>query len=208
MKRLAAISVFAATGLTAGWLASWLVLAFSPACGYDCDNKAIGTFFAIVTGFSIGFPSIGHILTRGELLTRKRVSVITIGLTGITLLAAVGFYVAELHKRYTNAEAALPITANFDFMYMSIATRDVQTYTKAANGLAKPAGVIPQWQRCAVDGAWCDQRPRQAHMLCKSGEVYVNENDWRAFSLIPGENLKGAVSMKSMNLCAPDNIPD
>jgi hypothetical protein len=45
-------------------------------------------------------------------------------------------------------------------------------------------------------------------MRCKEGIVYVNEQDWRAFSLIPQENLPGAVAMTSMNLCAPGNVPD
>lgn len=45
-------------------------------------------------------------------------------------------------------------------------------------------------------------------MHCKTGDVYVNEKDWPAFSLIPNENLPGAVPMKSMNLCAADNVPE
>ncbi len=91
---------------------------------------------------------------------------------------------------------------------MAIAKRDVQSYTEAKNGKVKPLAVIPQWERCAIDGAWCDTQPKQAHMLCKANVVYVNEADWSAFALIPEENLHGAIPMKSMNLCAPGNIPD
>ncbi len=88
---------------------------------------------------------------------------------------------------------------------MAIATRDVQTYTKAEDGDIKPATIIPQWQRCAIDGAWCGKNPRQVHMLCKTGVVYVNEADWKAFSLIPRESLNVAPTMKSMDLCGPNN---
>ncbi len=45
-------------------------------------------------------------------------------------------------------------------------------------------------------------------MRCKGDVVYVNEPDWKAFFLIPKENLPGAIAMRSMNLCAPDNVPD
>lgn len=46
-------------------------------------------------------------------------------------------------------------------------------------------------------------------MRCKGGqEVDVDEKDWPAFALIPTENVRGAMPMKSMNLCAPGNIPE
>jgi hypothetical protein len=79
---------------------------------------------------------------------------------------------------------------------------------KPSNGKLKPLTVIPQWQRCVIDGAWCDTKPKQAHMRCKAGVVYVNAVDWPAFSLIPKENVSGAVPMKSMNLCEVGNVPD
>jgi hypothetical protein len=124
------------------------------------------------------------------------------------LLGAGARYVFELHSRYREAEAVGPLVADVDFMYMAIATRGVQTYTKAEGSGPKRAIVISQWQRCLIDGASCDGRPKQAHMRCKAGVVYVNEPDWSAFSLIPQENLPGAVAMKSMKLCAPDNVPE
>ncbi|WP_434715580.1 hypothetical protein [Paraburkholderia sp. A3RO-2L] len=114
----------------------------------------------------------------------------------------------ELHAHYQHAQAARPVVANFDFMYMAIATRDVQTYTKAEGSAAKPTRIVPQWERCVIDGPPCNGHPKQAHVLCKSGVVYVNEPDWKAFSLIPRENLPGAIAMRSMNLCAPGNFPD
>ncbi|MFL9867852.1 hypothetical protein PQR67_27065 [Paraburkholderia fungorum] len=128
--------------------------------------------------------------------------------TVTVLFGATCFYVVNLHRHYADAEAARPVSANFDFMRMSIATRDVQSYTKVDKGAVKPLVVIPQWERCALDGAWCDTKPRQAHLLCKAGVVYVNEADWSAFALIPKEDLRGSMPMKSMNLCAPGNILD
>jgi hypothetical protein len=48
----------------------------------------------------------------------------------------------------------------------------------------------------------CDQQPRQAQLLCKSGVVYVNERGWPAFTLITAENLRDAIPLESMALCA------
>jgi hypothetical protein len=45
-------------------------------------------------------------------------------------------------------------------------------------------------------------------MRCKGGVVYVDEPDWKAFSPIERENLPGAAALKSMNLCAADNLPE
>jgi hypothetical protein len=208
MKRLAALATFAVVGAITGTGAACIVLAFSPVCGYDCERYATGVWFFISAACLAGFALLGHVLTRGARLTLKRGSIVVVGLMTTVLLAAGCLYVVELRRHYADAEAARPVSADVDFMYMSIATRDVQTYTKASHGEAKPLTVIPRWQRCAVDGAWCDTNPKQAHMRCKAGEVYVNAADWSAFSLVPKENVPGAVPMKSMNLCEPGNVPD
>ncbi|MFL9861583.1 hypothetical protein PQR72_38640 [Paraburkholderia madseniana] len=208
MKRLAVLVMLAVIGAITGTAAACIVLAFSPVCGYDCENHATGIWFCMTVACLVGFPLLGHVFTRGARLTLKRGSIVSAGLVTTVLFAAGCFYVVDLRRHYADAEAACPVSADFDFMYMSIATRDVQTYTKASDGEVKPLSVIPQWQRCTVDGAWCDTNPKQAHMRCKAGVVYVNAADWSAFSLVPKENIPGAVPMKSMNLCEPGNVPD
>lgn len=208
MKTALALVIFAVIGAITGTIAACIVLAFSLMCGYDCENYATGVWFFITGACLIGFPLLGHVFTRGTRLTVKRGSIVAAGLMSTVLGGALCFYVVDLHRHYADAEAARPVSADVDFMYMSIATRDVQTYTKAANGSVKPLTVIPQWQRCAIDGAWCDTNPKQAHMRCKAGVVYVDVADWSAFSLVPKENIPGAVPMKSMNLCEPGNVPD
>lgn len=199
MKRPAALVTFAVIGAVTGTTAACIVLALAPVCGYDCENHATGVWFFITSACLIGFPLLGHVFTRGTRLTLKRGSIVAAGLVTAVLLGAGCFYVLDLHRHYVDAEADRSVRADFDFMYMSITTRDVQTYTKAENGLTKPLTVIPQWQRCAIDGAWCDANPKQVHMRCKTGVVYVNAADWSAFSLVPRENIPGAVPMKSMN---------
>ncbi|MFL9897301.1 hypothetical protein PQR71_03915 [Paraburkholderia fungorum] len=206
MKRLAALVMFAVIGAVTGTVAACIVLVFAPVCGYDCESYATGIWFFITVACFVAFPLFGHVFTRGIRLSSRRGSIVARGLVTTVLFGAGCFYVVDLHRRYADAEAARPVSTDVDFMYMSIATRDVQTYTKASNGKVKPLSVIPQWQRCAVDGAWCDTNPKQAHMRCKAGVVYVNAADWSAFSLIPKENIPGAVPMKSMKLCEPDAV--
>lgn len=208
MKRLAALVFFAALGTGAGLIAARIALAFKPVCGYECDIRSFGIWFAITGGCLIGFPVLGQAFTRGLRLTPGRIAGLSIFLVTSVLFGVACFYVVDLRTRYADAEVARPVWSDFDFMYMTITKRDVQAYTKAAGGIATPLTVIPQWQRCALDGAWCDTNPKKAHMRCKSGEVYVNEADWSALALIPTENIRGAVPMKSTNLCAPGNIPD
>jgi hypothetical protein len=210
VKKLAVPTLFTVAGCLTAIAVVRILLAFdsNPGCGLDCPSPDLST--ALLAGFAIAltFPIFGFMFTRGEHTGVRRAIVALAALIVSALLAAGVRYVIELHSRYRDAEAARPVVADFDFMYMAIATRDVQTYTKAEGGTMKPASVIPQWQRCVIDGASCDKQPRQAHMRCKSGVVYVNEPDWRGFSLIPQENLPRAVAMKSMNLCAADNIPE
>jgi hypothetical protein len=208
VKRLAALLVFAAMGTFAGTIAACVVLTFAPVCGYDCENRSFAIWLLITAACFTGFMVFGYLFTRGARLTFRRVSLVAVFLTTTVLFGATCFYVVDLRRHYADAEAARPVSANFEFMLMSIATRDVQSYTKAENGAVKPLAVISQWERCALDGAWCDTKPRQAHLLCKAGVVYVNEADWSAFTLIPKENLRGSIPMKSMNLCAADNISD
>lgn len=208
MKRLAALLVFAAMGTFAGTIAACVVLTFAPVCGYDCENRSFAIWLLITAACFTGFMVFGYLFTRGARLTFRGVSLAAVFLTTTVLFGATCFYVVDLRRHYADAEAARPVSANFEFMLMSIATRDVQSYTKAENGAVKPLAVISQWERCALDGAWCDTKPRQAHLLCKAGVVYVNEADWSAFTLIPKENLRGSIPMKSMNLCAADNISD
>jgi hypothetical protein len=208
VKRLAALAGFLVVGFATAIAVVQIVGAFdhNPGCGLDCAS--LDSSFALLSGFVtvLLFPIAGYILTRGDRLTARRTLVILAALVTTAVLAASCRYVFELHSRYVEAEAASSIKPNLDFMYMAIATRDVQTYTKSENGHFKPASIVPQWQRCAIDAAWCDKKPRQAHMLCKTGVVYVNEADWNAFSLIPQERLDVAPAMKSMNLCAANNI--
>lgn len=208
MRQCLALFLLTASGLMSGYTASLLILAFNPACGYDCESRAIGIFFLVAVGCALGFPLIGYFLMRGHWGNTGRVIAISGALAFLTLALAGGCYVAQLWSREADAQAARPVRANFDFMYMAIATRDVQGLTRPAHDQVKPTVVIPQWERCAIDGAWCDTPRRQAHMLCKGGEVYVDEKDWPAFALIPKENLTGAVPLKSMRLCAAGNAPD
>ncbi|WP_423371748.1 hypothetical protein [Burkholderia sp. LMG 32019] len=208
MNRAVSLLAFAFTGIASGYAAAGLMLAFAPMCGYDCENRSAGIFISTVGTCLLGFVLVGHLATRRAHVTVKRFSLTALCLSAAVLLAAGCCYVAELHRHYREAEAARPVQTDFDFMYMAIVTREVPTYSKASRGSVAVSGTIPRWQRCAIDGAWCDTQPRQAHMRCKTGEVYVNEADWPAFSLIPEENIRGAVPMKSMKLCAPGNIPD
>ncbi|HKT99917.1 MAG TPA: hypothetical protein VJS30_25840 [Paraburkholderia sp.] len=210
MKKLAAFALFSVAGCMTAIAVVRVLLAFdsNPGCGLDCPSPDLSA--ALLAGFAIVliFPSIGFVFTRGKRTGVCRTAVVLVALVSAALLATGVRYAIELHGRYRDAEAARPVVADFDFMYMAIATRDVQTYAKAEGGAVKSTSVIPQWQRCVIDGASCDTQPRQAHMRCKSGVVYVNEPDWKNFSLIPRENLPRAVAMKSMNLCAAGNIPE
>jgi hypothetical protein len=208
MKRLASLVLFGLSGLASGYSVTAILLAFVPRCGYDCENQSFGVAVLAIVGCAVAFPLIGYVFTRGTRLSLLRTVAISGPLACVAIAAAGLHYVFELPELYGKAEAARPVVPDFDFMYMVIATRSVQTYTKAKDGAIKPASIIPQWQRCVVAGAWCDEQPKQARMRCKGGVVYVNESDWKAFSLIPQENLKGAIDMKSMDLCAPDNVPD
>ncbi|WP_321815203.1 MULTISPECIES: hypothetical protein [unclassified Paraburkholderia] len=187
-----------------------ILLAFDkkPGCGLDCPSarSTVAIYSGILT--VLAFPVLSYLLLRQGKDGFRRASVVLAAMIVIALLGAGTHYVIELHEQYRAAETARPVVADFDFMYMAIATRDVQTYTKAEESKPKAASVIPQWQRCVIDGASCDRQTVQAHMRCKAGVVYVNQADWQAFALIPRENLRGAVAMKSMNLCAPDNTPD
>jgi hypothetical protein len=208
MKRFASLVLFCLCGFATGIAAAILLVAFIPQCGYDCEIIASGRGFLSVVGCTLGFLIFGYAFTRGARLTLLRAAAASTVLAIISILAASGNYVIELRDLYRRAELARPVVPDFDFMYMAITTRDVQTYTKTKGAVMKRVNVIPQWQRCVIDGASCDRKPRQAHMRCKSGVVYVNEVDWKAFSLIPRENLMGAIPMKSMDLCEPDNVPD
>ena len=153
------------------------------------------------------FPIVGALLTRGEKLTARRVVVASAVLMIGFILAATCRYVFQLRAHYVAAEKARPIQPDLDFMYMAIATHDVQAYAAPEAGQSSAARMIPQWQRCAIGGTSCEKRPRQVQMLCKIGVVFVRESDWKNFSLIPQENVFGAIPLKSMNLCAPDNRP-
>lgn len=208
MRRLASLALFGLSGCAIGIAVASILLASMPRCGYDCENHSFGVVSLSLVGCTLAFLSLGYAFTRGARLTLLRTFAVSGALALVAILAASGDYVFELHSRYREAEADRPVVADFDFMYMAIAMRDVQTYTKTKGGAARPVSIIPQWQRCVIDGAWCDTQPRQAHMRCKSGVVYVNETDWKGFSLIPQENLKGAIAMKSMSLCVSGNVPD
>jgi hypothetical protein len=202
VKRLLAILSFAFAGLVAGWLTANLLLAFVPKCGYDCETRAFGVIFLSTAGGLFGFVLIGHLATRKRHLTVGVVAAVSTALSALMLLPAGGLYVWKLHGRYVEAEAARPVKPSLDFLHMTITTRAVQAYTGSDFGPVKPMRTIPQWQRCLVGTAQCEKRPRQAQMLCKDGVVYVDEADWRAFSLIPSENLPDAIALHSMDLCA------
>ncbi|WP_061128394.1 hypothetical protein [Caballeronia catudaia] len=210
MKKVAVFVLFTVAGCVTAIAVSSILLAFDrdPGCGLDCPSP--GLTAALFWGIAIAliFAVVGFVCARPAPSEPRRIVVVLAVLVGSALLGASARYVFELHDHYREAEAARPVVADFNFMYMAIATRDVQTYTKAERGALRAASVIPQWQRCVIDGASCGGQNKQAHMRCKSGVVYVNEPDWKSFSLIPQENLQGAIAMKSMNLCAPDNVPD
>ncbi|WP_052321460.1 hypothetical protein [Ralstonia sp. A12] len=179
----------------------------NPGCGLDCASPELEA--ALLTGLAtvLMFPILGALLTRGEKLTARRVVVVSAALMIGFILAATCHYVFQLRAHYVAAEKARPIQPDLDFMYMAIAIRDVQAYAAPEAGQSSAASMIPQWQRCAIGGASCEKRPRQVQMLCKIGVVFVRESDWKNFSLIPQENVFGAIPLKSMNLCAPDNRP-
>nr|WKF56479.1 hypothetical protein HUO10_000936 [Paraburkholderia busanensis] len=208
MRRLASLALFGVAGFTTGVPVAALLLAFAPRCGYECENRAFGVAVLSVAGCTLAFLLLGYAFTRKGFVTWFRILAGSASLAILAIAGACGHYVVELRDRYQDAQSAMPVSADMNFMYMAIATRDVRAYTKAEGGAAQPAGVIPQWQRCAIDGARCEAGRRQAHMRCQTGTVFVDESDWQAFSLIPRENLRGAVAMKSMNLCAPGNVPD
>lgn len=207
MKRALTLISFVFAGFVTATIVIRIMTAFdhNPGCGLDCASPDLEA--ALLAGLAtvLAFPILGFFLTRRGDFTARRMAAILATLMTVVILAAVFHYGFNLHTRYLRAEAARPVQPDLDFMYMAIATRDVQTYTELKNGQRLPAGVISQWQRCAIGGASCSKQPRQAHMLCKSGEVFVNEADWKYFSLIPKENAFGAIPLKSMKLCAPDN---
>ena len=102
----------------------------------------------------------------------------------------------EIHYLKNKAD----VSTDFNFMYMSILTKNgVVAYSKD-NKFGETLN-LKQWERCAIDGAFCESGEKKAHMKCKSGEVYVKEQDWDKFKLIPEENLSGVEPIKSMNLC-------
>jgi hypothetical protein len=210
VKKFVVFVLFTVVGCMTAIAVSSLLLAFdrNPGCGLDCPTPGLTAALSWGAAIALIFPIAGFVCARLASSEPRRIVVVLAVLVGSSLLGASARYVFELRDHYREAEAARPVVADFDFMYMAIATRDVQAYTKPKEGTAKPVSVIPQWQRCVIGGAWCDGHPKQAHMRCKGGVVYVNESDWRAFSLIPQENLPGAIAMKSMNLCAPDNVPE
>ncbi|WP_244827382.1 hypothetical protein [Caballeronia sp. TF1N1] len=204
------LTLFTVAGCLTALAVLCILLTFdkNPGCGLDCPSATLNLALLCSLLTILVFPVAGYLLSRLVKFELYRVVAI---LTAMVLAALLGSgirYISELKSRYRDAESARPVVADFDFMYMAIATRNVQTYTNAKEGESKADGVIPQWQRCVIDGAWCDGRHKQAHMRCKGGVAYVNESDWKAFSLIPQENLPGARPIKSMNLCAPDNAPD
>lgn len=209
VERLAALILFVLAGIATGIGVTLIVGAFStnPGCGLDCATPDATAALLSGLGTVLAFPILGYLFTRGARLRTRRTFAVLATLIVAAIIAAGGRYLVELHAHYQEAEAARPVTPDVDFMYMAIATRDIQTYTKAEDGASKPASVVPQWQRCVIAGARCDKKPRQARMLCKGGVVYIDEADWKDFSLIPRENLEGAVAMKSMDLCAPGNVP-
>jgi hypothetical protein len=210
MKTLAVLALFGIAGCVTAIAITNIMLAFdhNPGCGLDCASPAFTAAFLSSAVTVLVFPTFGYLFSRLAKFEFARVIAVLAAMILTALLAAGGYYVLELNARYREAEAARPVEVDFDFMYMAIARRDIRTYTRAEGALAKPVSVIPQWQRCVIAGASCDRKPRQAHMRCKNGVVYVNEDDWKAFSLIPRENLVGAIPMKSMGLCEPDNVPD
>ncbi|WP_321889938.1 hypothetical protein [Paraburkholderia bannensis] len=208
MRRFAALLLFGGAGFLVGMVLTSSLLAFSPVCGYYCGNHDAGVAIVSTLGSTLLFLLAGYFLTRTPRLSRSRALLISGTLSLAGLLIASLLYVCALTHRYRDAESARPVTPDIDFMYMAIATREVQAYTKSDGGTPKPAGMISQWKRCTIAGAWCNKRPYQAYMRCKDGIRYVNEPDWNAFALIPHENFPGAVPMKSMRLCEPGNVPE
>ncbi|WP_153101249.1 hypothetical protein [Paraburkholderia hayleyella] len=209
MKRLVVLAGFLFAGILVAITAIFIVgtLDNNPGCGLDCPSPDlnIALYFGLV--IILAFPLLGYIFTRGNHLTMRRICASMITLTLAALFAIACFYVFKLHSKYMAAEFARPVRPDFEFMYMAIATREIQAYSEA-NGGAGAKRVIPQWQRCVIDGAWCDRKIKMARMRCKVGIVDVSELDWNAFSLVPRENLPGAVPMKSMNLCDENNKSD
>ena len=207
MKRALTLISFVFAGFVTATVVIRIMTAFdyNPGCGLDCASPDLEAALLAGVATVLAFPIFGFFLTRKRGFTTRRIAVTLATLMIAVLLAAVFHYGFNLRTRYLQAEAARPVQPDLDFMYMAIATRDVQTYAELQNGPPQPADVISQWQRCAIGGASCEKQPRQAHVLCKSGEVFVNEADWKYFSLIPKENAFGAIPLKSMKLCAPDN---
>lgn len=210
MKRIAALAIFTVAGLATAIVVIWIAMAFdrNPGCGMDCPGPYVGP--ALLSGLVVlvAFPILGFVCTRGNRLTNSRVLKMLGWLVAMTLAAATGHYVFQLHMHYLSAVAANPVTPDFDFMHMVIAKRSVQAYTVEGARINSPTATIKAWERCALDGAGCDKKPQYAHMRCKQGVLYVREKDWPAFALIREEDLIGSSPMKSMNLCAPNNVLD
>ncbi|MCL6486986.1 MAG: hypothetical protein I4O49_22915 [Janthinobacterium lividum] len=207
MKRVMMLMGFVLAGFVTAAIVIRIMTAFdnNPGCGLDCASPELEAALLLGLATVLAFPILGFFFTRKRNSTTRRIAATLSTLMLVAILLAFVHYVFNLHTRYLRAEAARPVQPDLDFMYMAIATRDVQTYTELKKGQPQSVGMIAQWQRCAIGGASCGKQPRQAHMLCKSGEVFVNETDWKYFSLIPKENVFGAIPLKSMKLCAPDN---
>lgn len=189
-----------AIGAAVGIVASMLFTAFIPVCGEDCSSAALAYWLLSTVGAIAVFGSVSVILSRRAVPSiRRSIWLFTI-LSALFIAPAAGHYVYTLHSKYLRLAAIAPVQPDTEFLHMAIATRNVHGVTGVDYGLIKPLREISQWERCLVGTARCEN-PKQAQMRCKGGVVYVNENDWPAFSLIQQENLPGAIPLDSMRLC-------
>ncbi len=200
MKRVLFILVVTAIGFAVGIAASLLFTAFIPICGEYCASTALAYWLFDTVGAILVFGSISVMLSR-RAIPSMRLSIRLIAILSALFIApAAGHYVYTLHSIYLRLAAIAPVQPDIEFLHMVIATRRVQGVTGADPGAIKPLREISQWERCVIGTARCEN-PKQAQMRCKGGVVYVNENDWSAFSLIQKENLPGTIPLDSMQLC-------
>ena len=144
MKRVMMLMGFVFTGFVTAAIVIRIMTAFdnNPGCGLDCASPELEA--ALLSGLAtvLAFPILGFFFTRKRTSTTRRIAATLSTLMLVAILLAFVHYVFNLHTRYLRAEAARPVQPDLDFMYMEIATRDVQTYTELKKGQPQSVGMI------------------------------------------------------------------
>ena len=199
MKRLFFGVLFAITGIFCGVVIAICNSAFYPRdCGEDCVK--LGELLIWTTACSIVFPLIG--LAVWSRTSKGLGSVLTIAgvLTIISTFPAIAIYGHKLHQRYW-AVAWRQEIPDLDFAFMTISTKPVIAVLEGTGSKVS----IKAWERCAISGAYCDNKPAhvKARCLADGKVVAINESDWLAFQRIPEEDLQGLIDKPTdMHLCS------